>query len=236
MDGTDQFINGFPHFWQVSKQDAKGKRFYFHTQVCIVHGVGPSVYLSLEDIAGDPNWTVETLYRTLKAEEERRGEEGLPRTLYLQLDNCFRENKNTYVVAYLCWLVERWVFDEIFLSFLPTGHTHFDPDQFASRISTAVRFSNVLTCEDYARKIRGCWGHQVPVEWVDDVMDHKQLFNPGKDDNCPVSVSCVKRLRGFWNKVSAARSRLVHGRNQPAALAHPAGRKQEGVRAVQVHR
>ena len=137
-----------PHFWQVSKQDAKGKRFYFHTQVCIVHGVGPQVYLSLEDIAGDPNWTVETLYRTLKAEEERRGEEGLPRTMYLQLDNCFRENKNTYVIAYLCWLVERRVFDEIFLSFLPTGHTHFDPDQFASRISTAVRFCNVLTCED----------------------------------------------------------------------------------------
>ena len=72
---------------------------------CLVHGVGPSVYLGLEDIAGDPNWTVETLYRTLKAEEERRGEEGLPRTMYLQLDTCFRENKNTYVIAYLCWLV-----------------------------------------------------------------------------------------------------------------------------------
>ena len=42
IDGTDQFINGFPHFWEISKQDAKGKRFYFHTQVCLVHGVGPS--------------------------------------------------------------------------------------------------------------------------------------------------------------------------------------------------
>ena len=66
IDGTDQFINGFPHFWEVTKQDAKGKRFYLHTQVCIVHGVGPSVYLACEDIAGAPNWTVETLYRTLK--------------------------------------------------------------------------------------------------------------------------------------------------------------------------
>ena len=200
IDGTDQFINGFPHFWEVSKQDAKGKRFYFHTQVSIVHGVGPSVYLGLEDIAGDPNWTVETLYRTLKAEEERRGEEGLPRTMYLQLDNCFRENKNTFVIAYLCWLVERRVFDEIFLSFLPTGHTHFDPDQFASRISTAVRFRDVLTCDEYARIVRGCWGHEVPVEWVHDVMDIKELFNPGKDDNCPVSVSRVRRTRGIGTK------------------------------------
>ena len=199
IDGTDQFINGFPHFWQTSKQDAKGKRFYFHTQVAMVHGVGPSVYLGLEDIAGDPNWTVETLYRTLKAEEERRGE-GLPKTLYLQLDNCFRENKNTYVMAYLCWLVERLVFDEIFLSFLPTGHTHFDPDQFASRISTAVRFRNVLTCDEYARIIAGCWGHEVPVTWVHDVMDIKELFSPGKDDNCPVSVSRVRRVRGIGTK------------------------------------
>lgn len=199
IDGTDQFINGFPHFWEIGKRDSKGKRFYIHTQVSIVHGVGPSVYLGLEDIAGDPNWTIETLYRTLKAEEERRNE-GLPRTLYLQLDNCFRENKNTYVIAYLCWLVERLVFDEVFLSFLPTGHTHFDPDQFASRIAVAVRYRDVLTCAEYARLIAGCWGHQVPVEWVDDVMDHKQLFNPGKDDNCPVSVSRVRRVRGIGTK------------------------------------
>ena len=46
----------------------------------------------------------------------------------------------------------------------------------------------------------GCWGHQVPVEWVYDVMDIKELFNPGKDDNCPVSVSRVKRLRGIGTK------------------------------------
>lgn len=199
MDGTDQFINGFPHFWEVTKRDAKGKRFYFHTQICMVHGVGPRVYLSLEDIAGDPNWTIETLYRTLKAEEERRPN-GLPKTLYLQVDNCFRENKNTYVISYLCWLVERRVFDEIFLSFLPTGHTHFDPDQFASRISEAIRYSNVLTCAEYARIISRCYGVHVPVEWVHDVMDVKELFNPGKDDNCPVSTSRVLRTRGIGTK------------------------------------
>ena len=65
--------------------------------------------------------------------------EGLPRTLYLQLDNCFRENKNTSVAACLCWLAERLVFDEIFLLFLHTGHTHFDPDQYHTcHIATAI--------------------------------------------------------------------------------------------------
>jgi hypothetical protein len=38
------------------------------------------------------------------------------------------------------------------------------------------------------------------VEWVHDVMDHKELFNPGKDDNCPVSVSRVRRVRGIGTK------------------------------------
>jgi hypothetical protein len=33
MDGTDQMINGFPHFWETTKKDAKGKRLTFHTQV-----------------------------------------------------------------------------------------------------------------------------------------------------------------------------------------------------------
>ena len=92
------------------------------------------------------------------------------------------------------------MFDEVFLSFLPTGHTHFDPDQFASRIALAVRFRNVLTCEDYLRIIRECWSTEVPVELVHDVMDHKELFNPGKDDNCPVSTSRVRRVRGIGTK------------------------------------
>jgi hypothetical protein len=43
------------------------------------------------------------------------------------------------VAACLCWLAERLVFDEIFLLFLPTGHTHFDPDQYHTcHIATAI--------------------------------------------------------------------------------------------------
>ena len=82
------------------------------------------MFIGHEDIASDPNWVVETLYRTLKKLEE---DGPLPETLYLQLDNCFRENKNTYLMAYLSWLIERGAFKNIFVSFLPTGprtHTH----------------------------------------------------------------------------------------------------------------
>ena len=199
MDGTDQMINGFPHYWQTSKKDAKGKRLYLHTQIAIVHGSQTYAFVAHEDIAGDPNWTIETLYRVLRAEERKRPL-GLPKTLYLQLDNCFRENKNAYVIAWLCWLIERHVFDEVFLSFLPTGHTHFDPDQFASRISLALRFQNVTTIQRYMDVIGQSLSNETQVEVVANCMDTKELFNPGKEPALPVGVSRCRQVRGIGTK------------------------------------
>lgn len=37
MDGTCQMINGFPHFFETTKADAKGKRLQLHTQVRSLH-------------------------------------------------------------------------------------------------------------------------------------------------------------------------------------------------------
>ena len=41
LDGTDQFIDGFPHFWEKTKQDSKGRRFKFHTEIAVLHGQKP---------------------------------------------------------------------------------------------------------------------------------------------------------------------------------------------------
>ena len=80
------------------------------------------VFVANEDILGDPKLTIECLNRVFKREEEQRPN-GLPETLYLELDNCFRENKNTFTFAFLVWIIERGVFKEIFVSFLPVD-TH----------------------------------------------------------------------------------------------------------------
>jgi hypothetical protein len=138
LDGTDQFPNGFPSFFEQTKDDCNGKRLKMHLQVGLAHGgcPGPVFYCGWEYLYGDPNFTIETLYRMIKREEDARNGK-LPDTLYLQLDNCIRENKNTYVITFLAWLIERGVFKVIKVSFLPVGHTHFDNDQVASRVSTA---------------------------------------------------------------------------------------------------
>jgi hypothetical protein len=138
LDGTDQFPNGLPSFFEQTKDDCNGARLKMHLQVGMAHGgrAGPVFYCGWEYLYGDPNFTIETLYRMIKREEEARDGK-LPDTLYLQLDNCIRENKNTYVITFLAWMIERGVFKVVKLSFLPVGHTHFDNDQVASRISKA---------------------------------------------------------------------------------------------------
>lgn len=69
----------------------------------------------------------------------------LPRTLYLQLDNCGSENKNRYVFAFLSMLTAKGIFEFIHLGFLMVGHTHEDIDAMFSRFSEKLRTSQVYT-------------------------------------------------------------------------------------------
>ena len=129
----------------------------------MVHGQPtPTTYHAPENVAHDPNLTIEVIQRTIKRLEAKRGGK-LPRTLFLQLDNCTRENKNTAVMAYLSWLVERGVFDKIEVSFLPVGHTHNECDQVGSRYSIGVRHTTIGTREAMVEILEGHSGRVVCV-------------------------------------------------------------------------
>jgi hypothetical protein len=41
------------------------------------------------------------------------------------------------------------VFDEVYLSFLIVGHTHFDPDQVFSRVATTLKSRNAFSVTDF---------------------------------------------------------------------------------------
>jgi len=114
----------------------------YHLIGVIAHGLGSWVYTMSDKWKSDANVTIEVLQRVLTAIEQQRG--GLPSTLYVQMDNCARENKNQWVLAYLSWLVQRGVFQEIHLSFLPVGHTHEDIDQLFSRLAVYLRGHNAI--------------------------------------------------------------------------------------------
>ena len=73
----------------------------FHELVAVID-CGPDrevlIYDSMEHIPHNPNMIIDALQKTLKFVEKRDGGT-LPPTLYLQFDNCLRENKNAYVCA-----------------------------------------------------------------------------------------------------------------------------------------
>lgn len=59
-------------------------------------------------------------HRTLLKEYESQGCK-LPPIMFLQFDNCTRENKNWIMFSYLCWLVESRVTKKIHVGFLVVG-------------------------------------------------------------------------------------------------------------------
>ena len=56
-------------------------------------------------------------------------EETYPRVINIQLDNCYRENKNMVFFGMVSALIKLDLAAEITLTYLPSGHTHENIDQ-----------------------------------------------------------------------------------------------------------
>ncbi|XP_028517987.1 uncharacterized protein LOC114576108 [Exaiptasia diaphana] len=59
------------------------------------------------------------------------------------MDNCWRENKNQFVLVFLAVLVQLNIFKKVKVNFLMVGHTHEDVDQLFSRIRQRI-FNKML--------------------------------------------------------------------------------------------
>jgi hypothetical protein len=94
----------------------------------------------------DSNLIITTLFNHLS---NRLGAYGpgtpQPDTLYLQADNCYAENKNSYVFAFLSVLTVLDIFKDIYFSFLIVGHTHKDIDQLFSTVQTKFQATSIHT-------------------------------------------------------------------------------------------
>jgi hypothetical protein len=145
IDGTDQLPKGLPQFSVDTSDEAnKTDRIQVKFVLARVHGLATTCYDHGENIAGDPNLTIEIVQRSLKIAEKRLGK--LPPELYIQLDNCFRENKNSYLMNYLGTLCERGLFPGgVYVSFLPKGHTHNEMDQVAAHHTPTSTHTHTVT-------------------------------------------------------------------------------------------
>ena len=141
----DQNATALPHIIRRNKTASAIRFLKTHLTGTIVHDFGAIGYLDLLQWSHDSNLSITVLLEALETRLKER--QMFPKKLYLQLDNCGRENKNQYVLAFLALLVEEEVFEEIELGFLMKGHTHEDIDQLLSCVSRYLHKKNAFTLQ-----------------------------------------------------------------------------------------
>jgi len=158
IDGCDSKNTYLPNMKSLSKTESSLSSSMIKMKLMgvRVHALHKRDYVYLQppwaSASQGCNLTLEALSRTVHAESVLRTQDPnaiWPRKLFIQMDNTSRDNKNQYVFGYLSMLVERGVFDEIDVNFLPVGHTHEDIDQFFSVLTRKLRYKDAYTFEDW---------------------------------------------------------------------------------------
>ena len=73
--------------------------------------------------------------------------------LHLHADNCAGQNKNRFMVQYLCWRVLVGLNKKITLSFLIVGHTKFSPDWCFGLFKQAFRRAKIGCLDDIVKVV-----------------------------------------------------------------------------------
>lgn len=112
----DQNKTNVPHLTQVTKSTQNLWRVRTHLTGALIHSkfTNGKFALALFDLLQWPhncNLTIAVLMTALLLVKEKLGK--LPRTLYIQLDNTSRENKNKFVLSFLALLVQLKIFKKV---------------------------------------------------------------------------------------------------------------------------
>jgi hypothetical protein len=94
-------------------------------------------FLNSDQFPNDSNKTCEIIMKVLEYSQTKLG--SLPKKLFIQTDNCSKDLKNQFVLAFYWTLVDRNVFEEIVVSHMPVGHTHNDVDWFFSVMASKLK-------------------------------------------------------------------------------------------------
>ncbi len=113
IDGMDQSKTNVPLLLKEAKSTQNLYRLRTHLSGALVHTRSPhgKVIYAFYDIMQwphDSNLCIQVLSSILYDFRDK-----LPTVLYLQLDNCFRENKNRFVLGFCALLVQKGVFKKV---------------------------------------------------------------------------------------------------------------------------
>jgi hypothetical protein len=144
----------------------------------LAHGYGFYGGWCLPRYEGGSSLVCTTLLRVIQLIRDRR-EGSLPPVLLIQADNCGRENKNQFMVAFLGWLVWKGYFKEVRMYFLQVGHTHSIIDQRFSQVHRQIQNRAILDMEEMMDTVSSLFKDDgfVVHEVIEDIADFKRFFN-----------------------------------------------------------
>ncbi|XP_076106142.1 uncharacterized protein LOC143074678 [Mytilus galloprovincialis] len=183
IDNMDQAKTTLPRFSLNSKTDSAYAGVHHHVTGALCHGFGLDFGFTWTDrFHPDSNVTLNCLLKVLHHVKEIN-DNALPPVLYLQADNCGKDNKNHFVLMFLAALVKAEVFKKIKLSFLMVGHTHEDVDQLFSRVSTKLCQENAPTLPELHARIREASTPSPIVSHLNSIFNFKEkLINLNRCD------------------------------------------------------
>ena len=174
IDGADQKSYGLPHFTCSTKGD-RGQKMKVKCVGVLEHGIERNARLfpMSEEFSTSSNQIIEALHRVL---DMKYHEEGfLPPTMYIQIDNCGRENKNHYLLSYLESFVGLGVFNDVQASFLPVGHTHEDIDQVFSSLGRHLRTTDAHTMTELIKEMKNTLKRKSIVAKMKNMINYSDL-------------------------------------------------------------
>ncbi|KAL3682529.1 hypothetical protein R1sor_000551 [Riccia sorocarpa] len=173
IDGMDQNKTILPHFVKIPKSLDSVSLVEVHLVGAMIYHrtFRTKVFATYKNVRSDSNLTVSIIHRIIMDWEGP-----LPPTLYIQLDNTVRENKNANIFAYLAMLIDKKIFRKIKVGFLMVGHTHDHVDKMFSRFSVALRKRQAFTMPELRMVIQESYSPSPSFEVLEETWDFKNIL------------------------------------------------------------
>ena len=109
-------------------------------------------FINNDQFPNDSNKTCEVLMKVLEFCQLKLKK--LPKKLAVQTDNCSKDLKNQFVLAFYWTLVDLNIFEEILVSHMPVGHTHNDVDWFFSVMASKLKKHEIPCFESLIAELK----------------------------------------------------------------------------------
>lgn len=133
----------------------------------------------MENYPDDPNFVISLILSHLNDMAEKGTR--LPKILHIQADNCVKENKNKWFVAFMHTLTGLGIFKTIYTEYLPPGHTHEDIDAMYQPPSDGQTKYDCMTWSSFPEFLKKCYQshkNQPQIKSLPIIYDWKTFFDP----------------------------------------------------------